>query len=231
MVTMYYITYKPERELAFASIKYMATYPWVQDIILIHTDKERPDFDSFPRLQKTYHYWQFFGGEGISNAGGIDEVDTRNMGIKLATLTTTDWIMQCDSDEIFVAEPGFDFSEVEQYDGVLFEMHHFLQPNRYRTEGLPIFDGLFDPHIRIWRKSLWLRHAIPEHPIIGCDNPTGHTHFDAAKINYLKMQRRLAHIHFRDLTHGKNRNIDHLECVQWDLQWPKEITELTDWRF
>jgi hypothetical protein len=230
MVTIYYLTYGTERQYAFASARFMSAYPWVQDIILVHTDRIRPNFEVFPIIPKVSHYWEYFGGIGINNKDGIDEVAARNTGVVLASLKTTDWIMQCDSDEIFLAEPDFDFNELALADAVLFEMYHFLQINKYRTEGLCIFDGLYDPHIRLWRKSLNLRHGKPSCLLDGCDNVTAHTHFNPDTIEYVKMQRRLAHIHFRDLTPDKYRGLDNLEGVQWDIQWPDIITKSIKWR-
>lgn len=231
MVTIYYMTYEPERTVAFASARFMASYPWVDDIIFIHTDKDRPDLELFPVIPKVYHYWQFFGGTGISNSDGINEVDARNTGVILAELTTSDWILQCDSDEIFLAEPDFDINAILDYDAVLFETYNFVLPNRYRREGLTSYDGLYDPHIRLWRKRLRLRHAMPEHRIASCPNPTGHTHFMPCGINYLRMQRKLAHVHFHDLIPEKYRELDRLDSIEWQIQWPKAIIDSIQWRF
>jgi hypothetical protein len=230
MASLYYMTYEPERAMCFVSAEYMAKYPWISSIVILHTDTVKPDFTKFPSVPKTQNFWKFFGGNGINNADGINEVDARNTGVMLATLHSKGdpWIMQCDSDELFIASPDFNIAEIEPYDGVLFEQYHFVTPNKYRQEGLAVYDGLIDPHVRLWRKSLGLRHDKPAALVGESQNPTAHTHFDVSKIKYLKMQQRLAHVHFHDLTKFKWRDVHHLNSIQWDIDWPPTVTPFFD---
>ena len=132
-------------------IPYMLSHSWVENILIMHTDKKIPEYyGQFrdKRVREAYKNFGDFGfGKSIEN-GGFNEIACRNYIIEMAEKMNGEWLLQCDSDELYTQFTA-------KYLNMSVDILDFMCYN-FHT---PITGKHEQYHIRAWKKHIKLRYS------------------------------------------------------------------------
>lgn len=164
-ITIAYVTGN-EFELLATSIKAMYDHDNVKNIVVLHTDVKKPDyFGEISCYGKKIHEYHECFGSGFSTSivdGGFSQIEARNHVLKLSDNYDDEWLLFCDSDEVFlidvINEKFKNLEESSEVNRVLFEIYCFFTPYQYYhpSDRKMVMHGqlMKHPYLRMWKKNL-----------------------------------------------------------------------------
>src|SRR6185369_6457293 len=169
-VCVWYIT-AGEEEYLNPSVEFMQAHDWVGNIVILHTNPTLAKgqiynlVKQFPKVKEYMGRNYGTGWEKSVNFGGFDEIEARNDAIRIAEQTDCQWLLQCDSDEIFTYETieSIEKAAAKDCKSVIYSCFHFKTPTGYVTNNtdrhIKQDKQVFDPHCRAWKKYIKARYS------------------------------------------------------------------------
>lgn len=166
-IGIYCTVNKVEFRLALSTLHFASLSSHVSHIAILITDGE-VDEAKYHSKKITIYSQNFGVGYNISIAdGGYDQVAARNFLIEKLTATDADWIMMHDADDIYALDYYRFITERCATANAVTCSCFSLRPGpevcvpQAKTQ---YWQGktLYDPHTRIWKKTLGLRYEKSE---------------------------------------------------------------------
>ncbi len=185
------------------SVEYMASLDWVEKIIVLSTvgGPLLPEGIS----DKVIHRWANFGTSRAKSVaeGGFDQVTARNVAVTLAEAMGTEWLLQCDSDEIYLDHTK-ELLKVKA-DYVWLACYSFVNPTTYINAPIHPRLKLVDPHPRLFKPGMRFVANTDRQFMKTSPNHTNHCVLEMKSIHreYRTKPGVLYHLHFKPMLRGQ----------------------------
>lgn len=199
-LVVWYVSDSPE--VLQHSVEVMAGYDWVDRVLVLSTIG-KPLLDKVP--DKVVQKWTKFG-EGRHRPvemGGFDQVTARNVALQLSETFNPDWLLQCDSDEIYLDQTKELLSRKE--DLLWVACYPMFNLTQYISSPLHPRLKLLDPHPRLFRPGFRFVPNGDKEFARTLPNKTNHCMLNLSKKHREGVTKHgvLYHLHLKHIMRGK----------------------------
>jgi hypothetical protein len=236
-ICLAYIHHPKDDEFLDRSLEVMTQQTWVNRIVVLHTAEQQVSWQTRSKLI-THVYRDF--GQGFDKQpedGGFHELAARNEMLTWARASECDWILICDSDEIYLpmTKDHITEADMKRKSVVWFPCYHFCSPTQYlwwpntvrKISGV----AMHDPHPRAIRATAKIRYELNRNNHLRGELPnrTMHCHLQNTirKRQYWAKQG-VCHVHTRHMFDPKRPDAKWFENQKprsFDSGLPDTITK------